>query len=215
MKTRMLALMVTALMGNSQPALPTVADEPLDWQFKVYLDDDPVGVHRFKLDAGEAARKVRSEARFTVRFLTIKAYAYEHEAEETWRGDCLTTLKARTDDNGQQSTVIGQERGGRFELRKGSVAEQLTGCIMTFAYWNPLMLKQSRLLNPQSGDYIPVKIEARGREQVPVKGLPVSAERYHLDAGKFQIDLWYADGGRWVALDSLLDSGHTLRYRIE
>jgi hypothetical protein len=60
-----------------------------------------------------------------------------------------------------------------------------------------------------------VKIEARGREQIPVKGLPVSAERYHLDAGTFQIDLWYADGGRWVALDSLMDNGHKLRYRIE
>jgi len=186
-----------------------------DWNFTVYLDDDPVGSHRFTLTETPAMRKLRSEARFTVRILTIKAYSYEHEADETWQGDCLTTLKARTDDNGDRSAVLGAEQNGRFELKKGKAAETLPGCIMSFAYWNPLMLKQSRLLNPQTGDYTTVTIRPLGREAVPVRGQPVAADKYHLDAGKFQIDLWYADGGHWIALDSVLDNGKRLRYRIE
>jgi hypothetical protein len=202
-------LAVVAASGSASPAIDR------DWNFTVYLDKDPVGTHRFTLTETAAMRKLRSEARFTVKFLMIKAYSYEHEADEIWQGDCLTTLKARTDDNGERSSVIGNERNGRFELKKGNLAETLPACIMSFAYWNPLMLKQSRLLNPQTGDYTDVSIKARGRESIPVRGKTVAADKYHLDAGKFQIDLWYADGGRWIALDSLLDNGRLLRYRIE
>ena len=201
-------LMTTAVGSTPQP-------NDRDWNFTVYLDDDPVGHHRFTLTETEAMRKLRSEARFTVKVLMIEAYRYAHESNENWQGDCLATIDARTDDNGDQSSVQGNARDGRFELKKGVRAETLPACIMTFAYWNPLMLKQSRLLNPQTGDYTTVRIAAQGREMLPVRGQPVSTDKYHLDAGKFQIDLWYADGGRWVGLDSLLDNGRKLRYRME
>lgn len=214
MKQRLITLAAASLLavaasGSASPSIDR------DWNFTVYLDNDPVGTHRFTLTETAAMRKLRSEARFTVRFLMIKAYSYEHEADETWQGDCLTALKARTDDNGERSSVIGNEKNGRFELKKGNLAETLPACIMSFAYWNPLMLKQSRLLNPQTGDYTDVSIQARGRESIPVRGKTVVADKFHLDAGKFQIDLWYADGARWIALDSLLDNGRRLRYRIE
>jgi hypothetical protein len=185
------------------------------WNFKVYLDETPIGFHRFTLSETEAGRKLRSEARFDVKFLIIKAYSYAHEAFETWRGDCLTELRARTDDNGETSKVSGQLQGGRFRLTRGPDASDLPACVMSFAYWHPLMLKQQWLLNPQTGEYTQVRIRDQGPEAIPVRGQPMTAQRYRLDAGKFQIDLWYADGARWVGLDSLLDGGRKLRYRIE
>jgi hypothetical protein len=208
-------LLAAGLLTATAAAESTPRIDDRDWNFTVYLDEDPVGRHRFTLTETEAMRKLRSEARFAVKILMIKAYTYAHESSETWQGDCLADIQARTDDNGEESSVAGNARDGRFELRKGKAAESLPACIMTFAYWNPLMLKQSRLLNPQTGDYTNVKIQGQGRETIPVRGKPVSAEKYHLDAGKFQIDLWYADGGRWVGLDSLLDNGRRLRYRME
>jgi hypothetical protein len=207
--------MVASLMTDTAPVQSTTRTDKSDWNFTVYLDEDRVGHHRFSLTETEDMRKLRSEARYTVKLLMIRAYSYEHQADETWRGDCLREIKASTDDNGDRTSVFGNERNGRFELKKGKTDETLPACIMTFAYWNTLMLKQSRLLNPQTGDYTDVKIQAQGRDTIPVRGTLVSAERYHLDAGKFQIDLWYADGGRWVALDSLLDNGRKLRYRME
>ncbi len=209
--------MLAALMTISSAAHATTASQPRndDWNFTVYLDDDAVGQHRFALSETESMRKLRSEARFTIKLLMIKAYSYAHEASETWQGDCLRDIQAKTDDNGDRSALLGYETNGRFELKKGKITETLPACIMTFAYWNPLILKQSRLLNPQTGEYTQVKIQSKGRETVPVRGKPVSADRYHLDAGKFQIDLWYANGERWVALDSTLENGSKLRYRIE
>ncbi|RQW83769.1 MAG: hypothetical protein EHM62_01525 [Methylococcus sp.] len=215
MNTRITLALTLILLGFFGLAQATTRIDDRDWNFTVYLDDDPVGRHRFTLDESEEMRQLRSEARFTVKLLMIKAYSYQHEAQETWRGDCLNALKANTDDNGEKIAVVGSEKNGRFEIKKGTQAETLPACIMTFAYWNPLILKQSKLLNPQNGEYLNVRVQPQGREAVQVKGKSVTADKYHLDAGKFQIDLWYADGGRWVALDSLLDNGRKLRYRIE
>ena len=185
------------------------------WNFKVYLDDQPVGYHRFLLTQDEAGRKMRSEARFDVKFLMFNAYAYSHQADETWRGDCLAELRAETDDNGDVSKVNGNVRNGTFRLLRGKDEAKLPDCVMTFAYWHPRMLEQQRLLNPQNGEYTEVRIAFRGEEPIPVRGKAVTARRYHLESPRFQIDLWYADDRRWVALDSRLENGRLLRYRIE
>ena len=185
------------------------------WRYTVYLDDDPVGYHHFTLNEQDQERTLRSEARFDVKVLMIKAYSYSHDALEGWRGECLTQLTATTDDNGDRLSVAATESSGQLKVKIGQNQQNLPGCIMSFAYWNPLILSQSRLLNPQTGEYTPVRIEARGQESIPVRGQKINARRYHVDAGKFQIELWYADGERWVALDSVLDNGHRLRYRLE
>lgn len=211
-------LIILALSGfmSAGAVATTATDAPGgDWNFTVYLDEDAVGTHRFTLTESESMRKLRSEARFAVKILGFEAYRYAHQASESWEGNCLREIKASTDDNGERSSLTGNETQGRFELNQDRSKETLPACIMTFAYWNPLILRQSRLLNPQTGEYTGVQIESKGRETIPVQGQPVVAERYHLDAGKFQIDLWYAQGDRWVALDSMLENGRTLRYRIE
>lgn len=211
MKSTFLRWVALALMSG--PALAAPRAET--WNFSVYLDGERVGYHRFTLTGHGTERALRSEARFDVKFLMINAYRYVHQADETWRGDCLATLSASTDDNGERTRLSGAAREGGFRLQRGQQALDLPGCVMTFAYWHPLMREQRRLLNPQNGQYQDVRIEPRGVETIPVRGQPVAARRYALDAGEFKIDLWYAEGERWVALDSRLQSGHTLRYRIE
>jgi hypothetical protein len=185
------------------------------WNFTVYLNDASIGHHQFTVTEDDAGRKVRSEARFEVKFLLFKAYSYAHRADETWRGDCLAELQAYTNDNGEQIIVNGAVLDGRFKLRRDQVESTLPACVMTFAYWHPRLVEQRRLLNPQTGEYTDVHITLRGQEPISVRGKPVNARRYHLEAGKFQIELWYAEGQQWVALDSPLDNGRRLRYRIE
>ena len=186
------------------------------WDFKVYLNDTPVGSHRFTLTEQSSTRELRSEARFDVKFLMINAYTYVHKARESWRGNCLAGIRATTDDNGELTRVEGALDGQGFRLNTNGIRTELPGCIMTFAYWNPDLLAQTRLLNPQTGEYTEVRIDAKGDEQIPVQGRRLSVRRYRLDAGKFQIDLWYGvEDRRWLALDSALEGGRRLRYRIE
>ena len=85
---------------------------------------------------------------------------------------------------------------------------------MTFAYWNPQMLVQSKLLNPQTGELTPVTIQHVGRESLKIRDVDAPVNHYHLTSQKFEIDLWYDLKGNWVALDSLIENTRKLRYRL-
>jgi hypothetical protein len=84
---------------------------------------------------------------------------------------------------------------------------------MSFAYWDPRILRATRLLNSQTGELLPVSVAERGTERVNVAGRNVAATRHRLSAPNLQIDLWYADG-RWVALEAPTPGGRTLRYEL-
>ena len=213
-RRKLMSWIVMAGLCCNCMAMADVARDTRIWNFAVRLDEDLVGSHQFALTDKAGVRLLESKAQFDVRVLMIKAYSYFHEARETWKDDCLESITARTDDNGKKSSLSGQLKPDYFDLGSNTEQIRLPTCVMTFAYWNPLMLKQSRLLNPQTGEYTEVSIQAKGRDSIPVRGRPVAANRYHLDAGKFQIELWYADNGDWLALDSRLDNGHTLQYRL-
>ena len=182
-----------------------------EWNFDVSLDGKPIGEHRFTLQERGDIREIDSQARFNLRFLFINAYRYEHRARERWTGDCLQSVEARTDANGKPRLVEGERANGAFRIRNGGGAVLQDACVQTFAYWNPSILDARRLLNPQTGEYVDVKVLLMGREIIDGQ----SAERYRL-LGKgetpMQIDLWYTAARDWVALESLTPEGRRLRY---
>lgn len=194
--TRPLAALLAVLVSGLT-ALPA-ATEPTtrEWAFEVSLDGRPIGEHRFQLREDTDARELTSEANFRVRILFIEAYRYAHRAEERWRGDCLQRLDARTDANGKETRVN---------------VEPTEACVQTFAYWNPSILDARTLLNPQTGEYVPVRVLKLGSDSIDGQ----AAERFRLiGSGRepLQIDLWYTAARDWVALESLTPEGRRLRY---
>ena len=197
-------------------ALGTAASANVQtWAFQVYLDDTAIGHHHFVLNDKGAEQELTTDARFNVKLLFINAYRYVHDASERWRGNCLVSLTARTDDNGKQSVVNAERRGEQVNIVSPRGNEAVGGCVMSFAYWNPDILTQTRLLNSQTGQYEAVSIAALGDEQIMVRGAPVQAKRYRISGPKNPIDLWYGAGQRWLALQSTLDGGRTLRYTLK
>ncbi len=185
------------------------------WNFKVYLDDKPVGFHRFTIEGDGKDKRLTSVAQFDVDVFIFNAYSYQHESDERWNGDCLTEINASTNDNGDKLSVQGKAAQANFHLTTNNVQAELPACVMTFAYWNPNMLGQRQLLNPQDGKYLDVEIKQIGQDAIKVKGENLSAAHYRLKAEKFLIDLWYSADHRWLALDSTLENGRLLHYRIE
>ena len=195
---RVMAALATAAVLVSGHA--TGADlATREWRFNVSLDGKPIGNHRFVLrDVGES-RELTSEARFRARVLFFDAYRYDHRALETWRGDCLQQLDASTEVNGKRTVVDVTPRDE---------------CVQTFAYWNPSILRASRLLNPQTGEYVPVQVRDLGSEILAGQ----MAERFRLIGGgqtPMEIDLWYSPARDWLALESRTPEGRTLRYSKE
>lgn len=199
------------------PALPASATALANvdqWNFRVYLDNKPIGEHRFVARHNGSEREVTVDARFDVKLLFVTAYRYVHRANESWRGNCLSRLEARTDDNGRALNVRAEKRHGQLHLLSPHNQAMSESCVMSFAYWNPEILAQTRLLNPQTGHYEAVNITAFGEEDLMVRGVMQRASRYRIQGSRHPIDVWYGPGGTWVALQSRLDGGRTLRYEL-
>lgn len=184
--------------------------------FRVLLDDKPIGTHQFVISNSDDRTIVDTRADFSVKFLFIRVYAYLHENREVWREGCLERIQSTTNDNGTRFLVEGQRAQDAFRISTFEDDQALfQPCVMTFAYWNRDFLKQSRLLNSQTGEYLDVSTEALGSRRFELDGEETTATGYRLSSGDGELDIsvWYQDvSDQWVALESNVGDGKLLRY---
>ncbi len=215
-----LAITTAALAGLlACGAAPAADDAPAVrshvYAFHALLDDKPIGEHTFTVVVDGATRKVTSEASFDVKFLGMGLYHYRHHADEQWKGDCLETLSSTTDDDGKPASVHLERHGDANQVKTNAGTTTVPGCLMSYAYWNPAMREQARLLDPQTGKVDAVRVSRAGTGTIPVDGKPVAATRWRIDAPEAPIDIWVSEQGEWIGLDSMVAKGkHKLSYRL-
>lgn len=205
---KIFALLAAGLTANTASAN--------EWNFDVYLDDSKIGEHTFVL---KDATELTSTANFKVKILFFNAYQYDHKAVETWQGDCLSSLSAHTVEDNVSSTVTAKLSGQSLRVDDGKTKQNLPACSMTFAYWNPKIVEQTKLLNPQNAQYLDTKFSKLGSEQIVVKGRKIVATHYQLDGSlagkpKLNIELWYNAANEWVALQSTTPEGYKIIYKL-
>jgi len=194
---------------------PSLALANQTWDFRVFLDEKEIGTHRFELIDRDGERELISKARMKVKLLFVTAYTYEHHDVEHWNGDCLSKLSSTTDDNGEKHRVDVQRREGATTVQTLKGTQRLGECVLTFAYWNPAMLRQTQLLNSQDGENVKVKITDAGSDSIIVRGVKTPARRYELRSEKLSIDLWYSQQQQqWLALESKTERGQKLIYKL-
>lgn len=207
------AIIAALASATSAATSPSTLQADREWNFRVLLDGKEVGWHRYLVRADGESTRVESRAQFDVQFLFLNAYRYRHEARERWRGACIDELQSRTETNGTVEAVAAVAHDEALLVTRPSGDVRLPGCVMSFAYWDPSILRAARLLNSQTGELLAVRVDERGTERVNVAGRSVAATRHRLTAPELQIDLWYADG-RWVALEAPTPGGRVLRYEL-
>lgn len=191
------------------------------WAFDVYLDKSKIGKHTFTY----ANNLLISRAKFNVKVLFINAYQYDHTSKERWQDDCLEGIEVSTLENKVTSKVNGKKTSVGFEvsavsdMSEGKSNQTLPACIMTFAYWNPKILSQSKLLNPQNADYLDTHFEKQANESIMVKGKLTDTNHYKLTGSlegktKLNIELWYNQNNEWVALKSITPEGYNIIYKL-
>jgi len=203
--TTAIALFLAATVASAS------APAQRDYRFSVFLDDTKIGHHHFAIIRDGQRKLVRSEADFAVRILFVTAYSYAHSNEEHWVGSCLQRIRSTTDDNGERLAVTGELQGGTLRLARPGGNTTLDGCVRTFAYWDPQLLDTTRLLNAQTGEYIPVKVTDLGFEFMQGR----EARHVRIEGKMLAIDLWYSRDDEWLALESTTENGARLRYRLD
>ena len=209
---RILALAFLLFGAGITGAASASDDAGRSWQFSVLLDDSPIGYHRFELSPRESGLEVRSEASFDVRILFINAFRYRHSNRELWDGECLRVIESSTQQNGEEFAVSGARLPDGMAIEANGRSDRLEGCVMTFAYWNPRFLEQPRLLDPQSGEYLPVEVKPLGREELTVRGEAVMASAYRVKARNLDITVFYSEDDEWLGLQSVAKGGRIIRY---
>ncbi len=200
-------LLATALAAHA-------ADGTRVYAFKAFLDDKPIGEHRFTVVTEGNERQVTSEADFAVKFIGITAYRYRHHAQEQWSGECLAALTSSTDDDGKPASVRLVKNGDVDVITTDAGKKTESGCLMTYAYWNPAMRGQTRLLDPQTGKVDAVTVARVADGRVTADGKDVAATDWRVTGGESPVDVWISEQGDWVGLDSMVGNGkHKLTYR--
>ena len=164
-----------------------------EWRFNALLDGKPIGEHRYSLERHGDELELFSEADFSVKYLYIEFYSYHHTARERWQSGCLNELRARTEEQGDITTVDGDKNAGAFMVRDAKGAREIPApCVSTYAYWNIAMLRQTHLLNPQTGEWLEIKVQQLGNDPVKTSKRNLTARHYRVTTDKARIDLWYS-----------------------
>ena len=196
---------VALVISNS-----TYAEE---WNFDAVLNDKVIGQHTFIYED----EKTISNANFKFEYLFMD-FIYQHKSTETWQEDCLKTISSKTDDDGDLYEVSGHIGTDRFLVTTNNKTSELPSCVMTFAYGNPKILEQKKLMNSQSGEYLDVDIQFIREENHIVKGEDILTDLWQIEAniddGDLLIHLWYDKNMNWVSLKSQTPIGDML-YKLK
>lgn len=214
---RVLAAMTLAITFTAFTTLITLAmpaqAQTKQWKFRALLDGKPIGTHTFTLTGTTDDGELRSEAKFDVTILFIPAYRYRHLAIERWHHGCLAAITAKTDDDGKISEVEGRSENGVMTIATRNSRYTADGCMLSFAYWNPDILRQTRLLNAQTGEYLAVSIASLADDRSGASS--AREKRYRISGPKQPIELRYSDAGEWIGLETIVGGGRHLVYQLE
>jgi hypothetical protein len=215
---RKIVLIYAAVLMSSEVSIAntgTGKDAEESWNFRVMLDDTPIGYHKVNVNRMENTKTVHTRANFDVRILFIPVYSYKHETRERWEDNCLVDISSTTDDNGDNYFISSMQKEQRLAVETRNGTTSLDGCVRTFAYWDVNLLKNQRLLNTQTGEYEPVSVTDMGTGLLSIDDEQIEARHFRLMADDMTIDLWYTKDMHWLALESVTESGAVLRYLPE
>ena len=183
------------------------------WEFDAVLNDKVIGQHTFIYED----EKTVSDANFKFEYLFMD-FIYQHKSSETWQGNCLKTISSKTDDDGDLYEVNGHIEANQFLVTTNIETKELPVCVMTFAYGDPKILEQKKLMNSQNGEYLDVDIQFLREENHMVKGKEILTSLWQIEAkgddGDLLVHLWYDENMNWVSLKSQTPIGD-MQYKLK
>lgn len=197
--------------AGAQPPSAQSAVETL--QYAIMRKGEQIGTHRVELRRNGKETSVNVETNVEVKVLFVTAYRFQYNATERWVNGRLVALTAETDDNGKQHRLTAALKGASLEVEADGKAVQVDKNVMPSSLWNPELVRQSVMLDTQTGQVTPISVVDGGSEQVTVETGPAPAHRYTIK-GKFSQDVWYDSRGRLVYSQFVGPDGSVISYKL-
>jgi hypothetical protein len=213
MLTRRHLLVAGAAMAagtRTHAALPVPRSNGL--AFRLMRHGSAIGTHALAFRRDGDMLEVNIAVEVLVKFGPIPFVRYAHHNRETWQGERLVGLNARTDKNGTQLQMSASwtDAGLRVE---GSGTRPYIAPPNAFAttYW-----RQSTLFGPLIGTQDGMLVHPVISQQQPApihtaSGEVTPAKRYVL-SGDLQLELWYDASDGWDGMRFTVADGSEISY---
>lgn len=177
-------------------------DVPEDIIFEVLRNGSRFGEHsvRFDRDGEELLATTQIELQVNIGPFTV--FRYEHEALETWRGDDLLSISARTLKDGEWTRFD-------YDRAQPGLAPVLEAYLPS-THWRSYDPETQRILNTETGEPLDVIVEELGWETIETANGSVEARRVRM-VSDLTVDLWYDASGNWVGCE-FQARGQTVQY---
>ena len=201
--------------------------------FAAVRNGQTIGHHILTFQKNGTQLKVSTAIDLAVKFMGVTAYRYTHRAEEVWSGDTFQGLSAQTDDNGKKYAIRIQRDGAALAVERNARRDALSPAtfdrglqwddavrttlppqLLPSTHWNIRQVRQSALVNTQTGTEGRVQVAVLGRETIRTANASSEATRYRY-TGDLVMDQWFDDAGRWVKTSFTASDGSTIEYVLQ
>lgn len=174
-------------------------------KFKVYRNENPLGVVMLRFDVKKDKYVVDTQTLFDYRVGPFTLYYYALRARDEWDGEGLVRAQGAVNDDGEVYLVDGkaEEAGFRFSGKEGEHLAPRASSVPS-TYWNTALTDATKLIDLQYGRLRNIEMTEIGAETIEAEGRSVEAVHYEM-RGDLDLDIWYDRRGEWVKMRFLHD----------
>jgi len=180
--------------------------------FAITRNGDRIGATTVRLQRDGRQLVAEITTRIKVEFASITLYRFEQRETERWADGKLVGLQSITDDNGTTHHVNATRKGDKLSVNADGKVTDYDPAIMPASLWNVQLVKETMAFNSKDGSVMPVSVVDHGKEQLLLKGHPMTAHHYSIKTN-FPQDVWYGEDYRLLKVELRGSDGSTILYQ--
>jgi hypothetical protein len=185
---------VTLIARHANADVVRAPPHPLRHQ--VFVDGTRSGTLNIEFVPRLHGFTVISSMSIRVEVLFVTAYRYQQDAQEDWERGRLVAFEYVTNDDGATSHVSARREGDGFLVTGPNGNQRSEVGAAAPSFWNIDIVKRSLLVNPQSGEVVPLTIQPLKQQSVIIAHKSIHGHGYGFDT--------FVKGAAWF------DSHHQL-----
>jgi Family of unknown function (DUF6134) len=179
--------------------------------FDILRDGETIGSQTLSFQKQNDDLKVKVITDIDVQMLFVTVYRYRYEATTRWHAGRIQDMTATTNDDGKLSKVTARVDGNETVIEGPAGRFRSPAPVFPGEHWNLDEIRQSALLNSNTGKLERITVADQGPETIPALEGKRAARRY-VYSGDVKLTIWYDAEGRWVGLRFLARDGSTIDY---
>ena len=190
-----LAVIGPACSAAPLPACPIVNGQTVSYD--IMRGGNVIGHQTTRYATSGPDLTVTMDVNASLHALGIRVYRYEHHGEERWHDGQMVRMATTTDDDGTPRHVDAARDPQTGAWHGVTGAQPGSGPLLSTSFWNSQTVLQTRLLDRETGEILPVQVSPAVGETIQLGSRSVAASRYDL-AGPVKGSVWYDGNGCWV-----------------